>query len=44
MTVLQFHCLGWDPHSEYLGFCGQAWIETLVLLRRWVEARTPVHH
>ena len=38
MTVLEFHHLGWDPHSEYLGFCSQAWAETLVLLRRWAES------
>ena len=44
MTVLEFHHLGWDPHSEYLGFCSQAWAETLVLLRRWAEAQSPGHH
>jgi trans-aconitate methyltransferase len=44
MTVLKFHHLGWDPHSAYLGFCSQAWAETLVLLRRWAEARTPGQH
>lgn len=44
MTVLEFHHLGWDPHSDYLGFCSQAWAETLVLLRRWAEAHAAGHH
>ncbi|MCD9086730.1 hypothetical protein [Stenotrophomonas sp. SY1] len=43
MTVLEFHHLGWDPHSEYYGFCSQAWAETLVMLRRWAEAQTHRH-
>jgi len=38
MTVLEFHHLGWNGDSEYLGFCSQAWAETLVMLRRWAEA------
>ena len=43
MTVLEFHHLGWNGDSEYLGFCSQAWAETLVMLRRWAEASIPVH-
>ena len=43
MTVLEFHHLGWNGDSEYLGFCSQAWAETLVMLRRWAEASIPPH-
>jgi len=38
MTVLEFQQLGWNPDSEFLGFCSQAWAETLVMLRRWAES------
>jgi hypothetical protein len=39
MTVVEFQHLGWDPDSEYFGFCSQAWAETLVMLRRWAESQ-----
>lgn len=43
MTVLEFQHLGWDPQSDYYGFCSQAWAETLVMLRRWAEAQPGGH-
>jgi hypothetical protein len=43
LTVLEFHHLGWNGDSEYLGFCSRAWAETLVMLRRWAEASIPAH-
>ncbi|MFQ3786360.1 SRPBCC family protein [Halomonas sp. A29] len=39
MTVLEFHQVGWDEDSEFLGFCNYAWGLTLDMLRQWCESQ-----
>ncbi|MCW4455452.1 SRPBCC domain-containing protein [Flavobacterium sp. MXW15] len=39
-TVVEFRHIGWDPENEFLGFCSQAWAETLLMLKQWAEAQT----
>lgn len=38
-TVVDFQHLGWSPDNEFLGWCSQAWAETLVMLRQWAETQ-----
>ncbi|MEZ0470297.1 SRPBCC family protein [Luteimonas salinilitoris] len=37
MTVLDFRHAGWDPDSEFIGFCNTAWGVTLDMLRKHCE-------